>query len=418
MNLSQFSQLQLQDAIQTSKKIGMDIDDNFAETLAYPKHEIIVNFPVTLENGKQEMMKGYRIQHCNLLGPYKGGLRFHQDVHLDECKALAFWMTIKCALLNLPLGGGKGGLKINPHHYSRQDLKTISKAFSKALQKYIGVHRDIPAPDMGTNSQIMDWMTASYQEVHKIHDKGMYTGKSLQYNGSHGRTEATGRGVMISIREWFKKKGLPTQGATFIVQGFGNVGSNTACLLVKELGMKCVGVADHTCCLINRDGFSIKSLLDYVSENKFLENYPDSESVSKEGFFSQEVDVVIPAALEMQVLKEEANILNCKVVVEGANGPLNMEADEILQERQIDVIPDVLANAGGVVVSYCEWLQNIRHETWSIDEVIKSLETKMTLAFDNVYHLAQSKQISYRVASYILAIKNLEYVNQVQNTSH
>ena len=260
INLNLFCQAQLEKASGLGK-----IDKNFVKILMMPKHEIIVNFPITLESGELVMMKGYRIQHSNLLGPYKGGLRFHHDVHLDECKALAFWMTIKCALLKLPFGGAKGGLKINPYDYSKNDLKTISKGFSKALHKYIGPNRDIPAPDMGTNSQIMDWMTASFQEIRKSHDKAVFTGKSLDYNGSAGRNEATGRGIMICVREWHKRKGLTTNDATFIVQGFGNVGSNTARLLVTELNMRCMAVGDHTCYIMDttENGLNINFLLEY-----------------------------------------------------------------------------------------------------------------------------------------------------------
>jgi glutamate dehydrogenase (NAD(P)+) len=414
-NLNQFCQEQLQKAV----ALG-NIDTNFANILSYPKHEIIVNFPVYLENGSLQIMKGYRIQHCNLLGPYKGGLRFHPDVHLDECKALAFWMTIKCSLLKLPLGGAKGGLKINPYDYSERDLKKISKGFCKALHKYIGPNRDIPAPDMGTNSQIMDWMTASYQEINKSHNKAVFTGKSLLYNGSQGRNEATGRGLMICTREWFKRKGLSTVNSTFIVQGFGNVGSNTARLLVKELEMKCMAVGDHTAYIMDTtgNGLNIKKIIAYVKDNRVLKGYTNIDTntveVDKIKFFSSEVDVILPAAMEMQILKEEATAINCKLIVEGANGPTNLEADDIIRSKGIDLIPDVLANAGGVVVSYCEWLQNQKYETWSIEMVIDMLEKMMCQAFDEVYTKANSDNIDKRMAAYIIAIKNLEYVYKVQ----
>lgn len=415
VNLNEFCQQQLQKAAELG-----GIDPNFIKILSVPKHEIIVNFPVVLEDGNLQMMKGYRIQHCNLLGPYKGGLRFHHDVHLDECKALAFWMTIKCALLKLPLGGAKGGLKINPYEYSQADLKIISKGFSKALHKYVGPNRDIPAPDMGTNSQIMDWMTAAYQEIRKSHDKATYTGKSLQYSGSHGRSEATGRGIMICIREWFKRQGLPTEGSSFIVQGFGNVGSNTAKLLSRELGMKCKAIGDHTMymCDTTGEGLNLKDILNYVGKNRFLRGYETVDSnvteITKEEFFKIETDVVIPAAMEMQIGAEEAKEMNCKLIVEGANGPTDLDADVILRSRNIDLIPDVLANAGGVVVSYCEWLQNQKHESWSNEVVVEKLETMMCQAFDAVYTQANSADIDKRMASYITAIKNLEYVYQVQ----
>lgn len=413
VNLNLFCQSQLDKASKLC-----EVNQDFIKILMMPKHEIIVNFPVVLENGELQVMKGYRIQHCNLLGPYKGGLRFHHDVHLDECKALAFWMTIKCALLKLPLGGAKGGLKLNPHDFSNKDLKTISKGFSKALHKYIGPNRDIPAPDMGTNSQIMDWMTASYQEIRKSHDKAVFTGKSLQYSGSQGRNEATGRGIMICVREWFKRKGLPTKDSSFIVQGFGNVGSNTARLLTRELDMKCMAIGDHTCYLYDTSGhgFNMKSLFEYVSQNRFLKGYAYENiiEISREEFFQLECDVVIPAAMEMQITEPEATHLNCELIVEGANGPTDLVADDIIQSKNIDVIPDVLANAGGVVVSYCEWLQNQKHESWSVDVVNKKLESMMCEAFDKVYTKSNSENIDKRMASYVLAIKNLEYVYETQ----
>jgi glutamate dehydrogenase (NAD(P)+) len=416
INLSEFCQTQLEKAAHLG-----NIDPNFIQILSVPKHEIIVNFPVTLDNGTQEIMKGYRIQHCNLLGPYKGGLRFHPDVHLDECKALAFWMTLKCALLKLPLGGAKGGIKINPYDYSKTDLKKIAKGFSKALHKYIGPHRDIPAPDVGSNSQIMDWMTASYQEIHKSHDKATFTGKSLQYSGSQGREEATGRGIMICVREWFKRKGISTTGASFIIQGFGNVGSNASRLLTQELNMICLAAGDHTAYIkdITGQGLDMSSLLSYTKEHRILKGYSDDVDnnccqIDKNDFFKLKTDVLIPAAMEMQIRATEAHELNCQLIVEGANGPTDLEADDIIRSKNIDLIPDVLANAGGVVVSYCEWLQNLKHEFWDKKQVIDILEDKMCEAFNEVYTKAVSQDIDKRMASYLLSIKNLEYVYQVQ----
>jgi glutamate dehydrogenase (NAD(P)+) len=416
VNLNNFCQAQLNKAAQLG-----NIDSNFVKILSVPKHEIIVNFPVKLEDGNLHMMKGYRIQHCNLLGPYKGGLRFHTDVHLDECKALAFWMTIKCSLLKLPLGGAKGGLKINPYDYSHKDLKNISKNFSKALHKYIGPNRDIPAPDMGTNSQIMDWMTAAHQEIRKSHDRATYTGKSLLYSGSQGRSEATGRGIMICIREWFKRNDLETNDSSFIIQGFGNVGSNAAKLLCNELNMTCKGIGDHTIYIADTtgNGLNLTKILEYVSIHRILKGYELIDTnvieLTKDDFFAINTDVLIPAAMEMQITETEANNLNCKLIVEGANGPTNLAADDIIRNKGIDLIPDVLANAGGVVVSYCEWLQNQKHESWSVEVVTDKLEEMMCKAFDDVYTTANSSNIDKRMASYILAIKNLEYVYQVQS---
>lgn len=416
INLFHLSKHQLAESYEKGKELKKEyVSENIIKILSNPKHEIIVNFPVTLEDGTLQIFKGYRIQHSNLLGPYKGGLRFHPMVHLDECKALAFWMTIKCSLAGLPLGGAKGGIKFNPKEYSQENLKRISKGFSKALYKYIGPKRDIPAPDMGTNAQIMDWMTASCKAVNKDHDKSMFTGKTLMYGGSKGRNEATGRGVMICAREWFKSKNKDTNGKTFIIQGFGNVGSNAAHLLTSELGMKCLGIGDHTGYIFSRDGLSIPDLLKYQEEYKSIEGYDvnNIEKLTKQDFFQVQTDVVIPAALELQILSEEAKTLNCSVVIEGANGPLDLEADKILKDRNIDIVPDVLANSGGVIVSYYEWLQNNRMEYWSYKDVVSRLDEKMSSTFNKVDKYSTDNNITKRVASYLLAIKNLDYAYQV-----
>lgn len=406
--------------LSNAQKLG-NLDQDFIKILSHPKHQIVMNFPVRLESGQLEIFEGFRIQHCNLLGPYKGGLRFHQDVDLNECQALAFWMTIKCSLLHLPLGGAKGGIKFNPYQYSQEDLKSISKGFSKALYKYIGSERDIPAPDMGSNSQVMDWMTAAYQSVCKTHTKSVFTGKSLKYKGSEGRTEATGRGLMICTREWFKIKGLSTKDKTFIVQGFGNVGSNASRLLVDELGMNCVGVGDHTVYLYHPKGLNVESLLKHCQEHRVLKDYkvmhPEIEGleeVTREEFFKIHADVFLPSAMELQIGSQEAQDLNVRLVVEGANGPTNLHADKILMERGIDVIPDVLANAGGVVVSYFEWIQNKKEESWELSHVNQELDRYMCKAFMRINEYATENSLDWRMASYILAIQNLEYYYTTQ----
>lgn len=406
--------------IQSAKKLG-NIDSDFIKVLSHPKHQMVMNFPVRLKDGNLKIFEGFRIQHCNLLGPYKGGLRFHQDVNLNECQALAFWMTIKCSLLQLPLGGAKGGIKFNPYEYSQEDLKSISKGFSQALYKYIGSERDIPAPDMGSNSQIMDWMTASYQSICKTHNKAVFTGKSLKYKGSEGRTEATGRGIMICIREWYKHQGLSTTDKTFIIQGFGNVGSHSSRLLVENLNMNCLAVGDHTVYLYHPEGLHVKSLLKHCSEHRVLKDYKamhpeivELQEITREEFFSLKADVMIPAAMELQITSKEAKKLNVKLVVEAANGPTNMYADQILEQRGIDIIPDVLANAGGVVVSYFEWIQNKREESWELEKVNQDLDRYMTKAFSRVYQYATENNVDKRMASYILAIHNLEYYYTTQ----
>ncbi|MAJ44342.1 MAG: glutamate dehydrogenase [Candidatus Marinimicrobia bacterium] len=377
--------------------------------ISNPNNEIIVNFPVKLKNDSLKIFKGYRVQHNNLLGPYKGGLRFHQNVYLDECKALAFWMTMKTALHNIPFGGGKGGIKFNPYEYNDTDLKEISIQFSKALSNYIGEDKDIPAPDVGTNSKIMDLMTHTYLNTTNTINKGVYTGKSIPFGGSEGRTEATGRGLYICLLEWAKRNNILLEGKTYILQGFGNVGSNLA-LLLSKLGMTMIAVGDHTGYYENDEGFNIYKMLEYVKKNKSLENYNIGNNIDKTLFFSKKCDIVIPAALELQIKKEEAEIINCKMVLEAANGPVDIEGETILTNKGITVIPDILANSGGVLVSYYEWLQNRSHNYWSKEKVLNKLDNKMSELFNKVYDLSIKNNYNMRTASYYISLNRLQDV--------
>ncbi len=417
LNLNDLCQKQFEEAFRAHG----GFDEKFKMSIKEPKNEIIVNFGVTLSNGAYQRFKGYRIQHNNYRGPYKGGLRFHQDVYLDECKALSAWMTIKCSLQDLPLGGAKGGIKFNPREYSEADLKLISQGFSEALYKYIGTDRDIPAPDVGSNAQIMDWMTASFQKVMKTHDNGMFTGKSLGYGGSKGRNEATGRGVASSVIRYYKNRygeDVDLNGKTFCVQGFGNVGSFTAQYL-GNVGMKCVGVGDHTgyYSTVNSNGFNIDKLIAFCKENRSIKGFDGSEDggsieLSKREFMAVKCDVLVLAALELQICGVEANDIRAEVVVEGANGPIDLDADKVLEARGVTVIPDVLANSGGVVVSYYEWLQNRCKEYWTLEDVRARLDYKMTDTFDKVWEQSKDKGVSMRTMSYIIALSNLEYVHK------
>tara|TARA_B100000674_G_scaffold492586_1_gene512900 strand:+ start:56 stop:1309 length:1254 start_codon:yes stop_codon:yes gene_type:complete len=393
-----------------------DFSPELIASMQQPMNEIIVNFPVRLDNGEIKIFKGYRVQHNNVLGPFKGGLRFFHNVYLDECKALSAWMTIKCSLQNIPFGGGKGGIKFNPKDYSKPELERISKEFCRSIHPYIGTDVDIPAPDMGSNSQVMDWMVQQYQSMNhgNKHDCGMFTGKSIACGGSLGRTEATGSGVVICIREWLKKKHISPHGLTYIIQGFGNVGSNTA-ILLSTMGMICIGIGDHTGYYHCPEGFNVYGVQKHVSSNGSISGYSSGESVNKQEFFSLECDIVIPAALELQINKEIAENINCKLIVEAANGPIDFEADEILESRDITVIPDILANSGGVVVSYFEWLQNKRSEYWDVDRVNTSLNKRMVSSFNNVYSYSIQKSISLRLASYILSLRNIESVYKNKN---
>lgn len=395
--------------------------DELIKTFEQPKNEIIVNFPVRLDNNNIKIFKGYRVQHNNILGPYKGGLRFYHNIYLDECKALATWMTLKCSLQNIPYGGAKGGIKLDKNDYSKKELENISKEFCKAIYEYIGTDIDIPAPDMGTDSQIMDWMVQQYQSMNlnNRHDCAMFTGKSVDCGGSLGRKEATGQGVVICIKEYLKKKNLNSDGLKYIIQGFGNVGSNIA-ILLSEMNMICIGIGDHTGYYIcdNIDGINIQELLKEYNQRLSIKDYMEGKKyhlTDKTTFFKTNCDIIIPAALELQIDRNIAEELNCTFLVEAANGPLDLEADQILKKRNITVIPDILANSGGVIVSYFEWLQNKRSEYWQLDKVNNLLIQKMTDTFNNVYSYSIQKNISLRLSAYILALKKIEKVIQNKN---
>lgn len=396
-------------------------DQDLKLILSNPKHEIIVNFPVRLQNGTLSMFKGYRVQHNNLLGPYKGGLRFHEDIYLDECKALAFWMTIKCALQNIPYGGAKGGIKINPRNYSTDDLKRISRAYCNAIYKYIGPERDIPAPDMGSNAQTMDWMTAEFQSIHKTHIYGCFTGKSLFFRGSQGREEATGRGIVESILAYYNRKygsSFTLSSKTYIIQGFGNVGSY-ACKFLNERNALCLGIGDHTGYIYNKQGLDIIKLLEYVKEHKEIKGYVQDENdiwMNKEDFFAMKCDIFIPAALELQIDEKIANMMQCELVVEAANGPCYIEADEVFIKKGIDLLPDIYANSGGVLVSYYEWLQNKRDEYWDLSDVREKLHKQMQKIFNEIHDIKEQYKLrDYRSAAYHASITNLSHAYKIKH---
>lgn len=382
--------------------ISPDID----AFLEHPKNEIIVHYPVRMDDNTVKVIKGYRVQHNNILGPFKGGIRISDDIYLDEIKALAFWMSLKCALQELPYGGAKGGIKINPNEYSKNELKKISKGYASTMFKYIGENRDIPAPDMGSNSQTMDWMTDAFQKKAQSHNNAVFTGKSIYCGGSEGREEATGYGVVESIKLWAKYNNIDLDGKTYIIQGFGNVGSHTA-LLLNRLGLICICVADHTRCIFSKGGFNIHSLKKHCETHKTLSEYPYGDTIDASNFFSVDCDIVIPAAKELVIQKNEAESMNCKLVVEAANGPVDMEAEEILLDRGIDVIPDIFANSGGVVVSYYEWLQNTRSEYWGKTEVLSKLSERMKNIFYKIVKTKREHNTTMRMACYILALNRL-----------
>lgn len=391
----------------------VSLDSSLQTILSQPKNEIIIHFPVKLTSGKVALFKGYRVQHNNILGPFKGGFRFHQDVYLDECKALSTWMTWKCALQNLPFGGGKGGVKFNPSEHNVEDLERITRRFTHSLGLNIGPDWDVPAPDMGTNAQIMDWMMDTYSNmvapIDKQTAKGVVTGKSVVCGGIPGREEATGRGIVHCITQWAKEKHFNLAGATLAVQGFGNVGSHTA-MILSRMGVSLIAVGDHTGYFIHPEGFNPYKLAEYCRVNRSLKGYPGGEQISREEFFAVKCDIFVPAAMELQIRKNEAENLQCKVLVEGANGPTDLVAEAILEKRGIDLIPDILANSGGVVVSYFEWLQNKRSESWDIADVRNRLEKRMLQTHQLVSEKARVLGKNLRVSAYAIALERLQEV--------
>lgn len=397
------------------KAYSQDNTFDIFKYLEYPKNEIIIHYPVRMDNGNIEMVKGYRVQHNNVLGPFKGGIRISDDIYLDEIKSLAFWMTLKCSLQELPYGGAKGGIRLNPQKLSKGELERVSKGYASNMFKYIGENRDIPAPDMGSNSQVMDWMTDAYQKKAQSHNCAVFTGKSVDCGGAKGRTQATGYGVVECVKLWARSKNIDLTGKTYILQGFGNVGSYTAIGLDK-LGMVCIGLADHTATLSNSYGFNINEVKKHCDKERCLRGYTqdNTTSLNRSDFFGIKCDIVIPAAKELEICKEEAEIMDCCMVVEAANGPVNMEAERILLGKNIDIIPDILANSGGVVVSYFEWLQNKRCEYWSEEETLEKLTHRMEHIYEKVMNkMIDNNKISMRTACYLLAVERIE--NSIKN---
>jgi glutamate dehydrogenase (NAD(P)+) len=388
----------------------LPIADHVRLILSEPKNEIVVNFPVRMDDGEYKLFAGYRIQHNNILGPYKGGIRYHHDVTLEEVKALASVMTYKCALLEVPFGGAKGGIGLTPRDYSRHELERVTRRFVHDLGNNIGPEYDIPAPDVGTNSQIMVWMMDTYMNTHNQIDKnalkGIVTGKTLASGGSVGRDKATGQGVVYCIQEWAAENSMRLEGCRYIVQGFGKVGSRAA-QIMEKLGAVLVGVQDHTGSIHNPNGIPAADLSEYVAKNGGVREFPGVESIRNDEFWGIECDICIPAALELQINAEVASKLQCKLLAEGANGPTTLSGEEVLNERGIEVIPDIMANAGGVVVSYFEWIQNKRSESWVLEEVDSRLLRMMKRAYKHMRAFAIEHGVDNRTAAIAVALNRL-----------
>jgi glutamate dehydrogenase (NAD(P)+) len=402
----------VQDYVDRAAKL-IDLDPAVRTILGQPKNELIVNFPVVMDSGEVRLFKGYRVQHNNILGPYKGGMRFHPQVSLDDVKALAAMMTWKSALMRLPFGGGKGGIKFDPHSVSHNELKKITRRFTHALGENIGPEYDIPAPDVGTNAKIMGWMMDTYSNMVGSGDKqsvkGVVTGKSIACGGTLGREKATAQGMVFCLVEWAKETSFKFEGATMAVQGFGNVGSHFGVLLSK-LGVSTVAVGDHSGYLANPEGFNAHKLQEYVKQNGSIAGYPGGKPITREEFFAMKVDIFAPCALENQIGEAEAQSINAKVIVEGANGPTNPAGEKVLLEKSVAILPDILANSGGVTVSYYEWVQNKRSEYWTAEEVDERLEAAMKRAYGEVSDFARAKSCDMRQAAYGLALSRVEAV--------
>lgn len=422
MNIFDSALARLQQAAKYQK-----IPDWFLKQLSTPERTIEVNFPLQLDTGEVETIRGYRVQYNNLLGPYKGGLRFHPKVEMDEVKSLAFWMMIKNALADIPFGGGKGGIEIDPRKLSEKELERLTRQFCRELAPNIGPYIDVPAPDVNTNAKIMDWIVEEFKvQSEKLKVKytqneliGVVTGKSVKNGGSLGREEATGLGGYFVLEQLIKKMRLKKP-LTVAIQGFGNVGSHLAEILFQK-GFKVVAVSDSRGGIFESKGvgFNIEQVKKCKEERGFLahcycigsvcdlaEKYEDGV-ISNEELLELAVDILVPAALENVITKENAGKIKAKIVFEMANGPISTEADEILNKKGILVVPDVLCNSGGVTVSYFEWLQNIKGERWDLEKVNKGLKDKMENAFEEVWKIHQDKKINLRIAAYVLALQRL-----------
>lgn len=393
----------------------MNLDPDVRRIISKPMNEVTVNFPVIMDDGLVEMFTAYRVQHSNVLGPFKGGLRFHPAVDIDEVRALATWMTWKTAVANIPFGGAKGGIQMDPRKYSAAELERITRRSTFALGNNIGPEYDIPAPDVNTNSQIMAWILDTYLSTVPPHERQcclhVVTGKPVALGGSVGRDKATGQGVVFLIERWAQDRGIDLADLTYFVQGFGNVGS-WAARLMQANGSKLVAVEDITGAIANQEGIDARDLVDHATANDGISGYPHARKIDHEEFLSTEADIFIPAALENQITAETAPLLNVKLVAEGANGPTDRDGDRILNEKNIHVLPDILCNAGGVIVSYFEWLQNKRSEFWDLEEVDRKLHKIMTNAYDRVRDKASEYEVDWRLAASIIALSRLEAVYQ------
>ncbi|SFD45844.1 glutamate dehydrogenase (NAD(P)+) [Algibacter lectus] len=390
----------------------INLHPNIRKILSITNNEIIVHFPVKMDNGEVEIFTGYRVQHNNALGPYKGGLRYHPTVDIDAARALAMWMTWKTSLAGLPYGGGKGGIQIDPSKYSTSELERITRRFTFALADNIGPEHDIPAPDVNTNSQTMAWISDTYMSTRPPAERSanlhVVTGKPAGSGGLEGRDRATGYGVFLTIKFWADKNKINLENKKFIVQGFGNVGYWASYFLEKE-GAVLVAVQDAFGSIENQKGIDVESLFNYTKSNVgSIVGFPIANDTSNDTFFGIDCDILIPAALGNQITKDNAHDIKATLIAEGANGPINVEGEQILVENGVTIIPDILCNSGGVIGSYFEWLQNRNGELWQLDEVVAKLDKKLKESFNKVYEYSIKESMDMRTAAYCIAIERIE----------
>jgi glutamate dehydrogenase (NAD(P)+) len=383
----------------------LDLRDDLAAVLRSSYREVQVQIPVKQSDGRVHVYHGYRVQHNGARGPYKGGIRFHPDVDLDEVRALAELMTWKTAIAEIPFGGAKGGVNVDPSELESSEVQAVARSFMDKVEKVLGPQRDIPAPDVGTNAQTMAWLMDEYGKLHG-HTPACVTGKPLELEGSRGREAATGRGVVCQFAEAAPERDVDPDSCAFVVQGFGNVGSWIARLMV-ERGARMVGVSDRSGALRSQDGIDVDALIEHSGDNGTIEGFEGAEKCGADDLLALECDVLFPAALGGMIHRGNADMLRCKLLVEGANSPTTPNADEILADNEVHVVPDVMANAGGVIVSYFEWVQNLQHFRWEEDAVNHQLETMMKGAYHEVAEKAKEDEISLRLAAYQMGIERV-----------
>ena len=386
----------------------LNLDDGIWKVLRYPNREIIVHIPVMMDSGQLEVFTGFRVQHSIARGPAKGGIRYSPDVTLDEVRALASWMTWKCAVVNIPFGGAKGGVICDPHRMSMGELERMTRRYTAELVEFIGPEKDVPAPDVNTNEQTMAWIMDTYSMHMRQTVTAVVTGKPLNIGGSRGRREATGRGIMVVCEEAIKKLALNRESTRVIVQGFGNVGSNAA-RLMAEAGYKVLGIAEVEGGLYNKNGIDVDALWEFRQREGTIHGFPGAESYDAAELLVTDCEILIPAATENQITSRNADRVKCKILAEGANGPTTATADDILADKRVFVIPDILCNAGGVTTSYFEWVQDRQGYFWKESVVNEQLEHIMRTAFEDVVRYAETHGVNNRIAAYMLAIDRVAY---------